>query len=71
MNRSKKNANKPSTQFQIANSLLTDIKSSLSITDIGQYDTFSSISDELFNLLNHVVLFSNQLSLLLKKKPNN
>jgi hypothetical protein len=67
MNRSKKNANKPPTQFQIATSLLTDIKSSLSITDIGQYDTFSSISDELFNLLNHVVLFSNQLSLLLKK----
>ena len=67
MNQYKKNANKPPTQFQIATSLLTDIKSSLSITDIGQYDTFSSISDELFNLLNHVVLFSNQLSLLLKK----
>ena len=50
-------------------SLINEVKASQHLSD-KSYDTITTISDELFNILNQITMFSNQVTLMLKKNQN-
>lgn len=55
--------------YYYLNSLLNEVKFGQHFSD-KSFDTVNSLSEELFNIFNHIALFTNQVSLMIKKNQN-
>ena len=55
--------------YYYLNSLLNEVKLGQHFSD-KSFDTVNSLSEELFNIFNHIALFTNQASLMIKKNQN-